>query len=380
MKIICAPDSFKESLTALEVAHAMQQGIADVCPAARVDLCPIADGGDGTVDAVLAATGADAHVTRVPGPLGDPVDARWGMIPAARDQPQTAVIEMAAASGMALIEQARRDPSRTSSQGTGQLIADAMDRGAGRIILGIGGSATNDGGCGAAAQLGVRFLDAMGVVIEQPVSGGILTMIDRIDMSGLDPRLARTQIVVACDVSNPLTGPNGAAYIYGPQKGATPQQVVELDESLGHLSDLWRRDLGRDVQLLAGAGAAGGMGGGAVAMLGAWIERGVKIVLDAVDFDRRVADCDLCLTGEGRLDGQSLSGKACLGVARAARKHGVRTVALVGSIGCDAPRTLEEGIAAYHAIGSGLPVDESIRRATELLRQATSRVVRSIEG
>jgi glycerate kinase len=316
-------------------------------------------------------------MTCVPGPLGDAVAARWGMMGTVEDQPRTAVIEMAAASGMALLDPARRNPTRTSSCGTGQLIAAAMDRGAARIILGIGGSATNDGGCGAAAQLGVRFLDATGVAVEHPVIGGGLKAIDRIDLSGLDPRIGRTQIVVACDVSNPMTGPNGAAHVYGPQKGANSQQVAQLDEALCHLAELIRRQLGRDVQTMPGAGAAGGMGGGMVAMLGARLEPGIHLVLDAVGFDRRVADCDLCLTGEGRLDGQSLSGKACLGVARAAARHGVRTVALVGSIGSGAERTIEEGIAAYHAIGSGLSVDESIRRAAELLRQTTSRVVRS---
>ncbi len=380
MKIICAPDSFKESLTAIDAARAMQSGVADALPAAAVDLCPIADGGDGTVDALLAATDGEPHVTRVSGPLGDPVEARWGLVGTVDGQPRTAVIEMAAASGMALIEPSRRDPTRTSSDGTGQLIVAAMDHGALRIILGIGGSATNDGGCGAAAQLGVRFFDARGAVMDRPVTGGMLKAIGRIDLSRLDPRIGTTQIVVACDVSNPMTGPDGAAHVYGPQKGATPQQVAQLDEGLCHLAQLMRRQLGRDVQTTPGAGAAGGMGGGMAAMLGSRMEQGIRLILDAVGFDRRVADCDLCLTGEGRLDGQSLSGKACLGVARSAARHGVKTVALVGSIGRDAERTLEEGIAAYHAIGTGLSADESIRRAADLLRQTTARVVRSELG
>ena len=377
MKIICAPDSFKESLTAAEAAHAMAQGITDVLPAADVDRCPIADGGDGTVDALLSATGGEAHVTRVIGPLGDAVEAQWAMVGSDGGQPRTAVIEMATASGMALLEPARRDPTRTTSFGTGQLIAAAIDQGARRIILGIGGSATNDGGCGAAAALGVQFLDARGKTVDQHVTGGMLATIDRIETSRLDARIADTRVVVACDVSNPLTGPNGAAHVYGPQKGATPRQVEQLDEALCHLADLMRRQCGRDVQTMPGAGAAGGMGGGMVAILGASLEPGVKLVLEAVGFDRRVAGCDLCLTGEGRLDGQSVSGKACLGVAQAARRHGVRTIALVGSIGPDAERTLDAGLAAYHAIGCGLSNEESIRRASQLLRQTAGRVVRS---
>jgi glycerate kinase len=373
MRVVCAPDSFKESLTAAEAADAMRRGVLLAAPAAGVDVCPIADGGEGTVAAMLAATGGEAMMTRVDGPLGDPVDATWGMLGNA--DATTAVIEMAAASGLPLVPVDQRDPTRTSTRGTGQLIKAALDAGARRIIVGIGGSATNDGGAGMAQALGVRFIDASGNAITQPMTGGLLSRVARIEVSCIDPRVANAQITAACDVTNPLTGPRGAAAVYGPQKGATPEQVKMLDDGLSHLAHLLRKQLGVDVQQLPGAGAAGGLGGGLVAFVGAALKPGIDLVLDAIDFSNRVAGASLCLTGEGRLDGQSLSGKACLGVAQRAGAAGVPTIALVGSVGDDADRTLGAGLASYHAIGQGLPVDESMRRAAELLERATARVV-----
>ena len=376
MRIICAPDSFKESLSAPEAAAAMARGIRAALPGATVDQCPIADGGEGTVEALVQATGGTLHRTAVRGPVGKPVDATWGVLGDAAGEETTAVIEMAAASGLALVPEAHRDPTRTSTFGTGQLIGAALDHGARRIILGIGGSATNDAGCGAAQAIGARFLDADGRAIEQPIAGGLLERIARIDRSQLDARLADCRITVACDVTNPLTGEQGAAHVYGPQKGATPEQVRQLDAGLAHFARLCRAQIGRDVESLPGAGAAGGMGGGMVALLGATLRPGVTIVLDAVNFAARVRGCDLCLTGEGRLDGTSLSGKACLGVARAARDAGVQTVAIVGCLGENVQRTLDAGLSAYHAIGEGLSAAESMRRAAELLEQTTQRVVR----
>ena len=376
MKIICAPDSFKESMTAEQAARAMQRGIHRAEPDAEVDLCPIADGGDGTVAAMLAATAGTARSTTVQGPLGNEVDAGWGILGRQADVAETAVIEMAAASGLALLEPAGRDATQTSTFGTGQLIAAALDAGARRILLGIGGSATNDGGCGAAQALGVRFIDADGNRIDRPMTGGLIQSVATIDMSGLDKRIEQTRIIVACDVTNPMTGPDGAAHIYGPQKGATPQQVLELDEALVHLADLFRVQLSKEVQETPGSGAAGGLGAGLMAFLGASLESGVEMVLDASGFAGRVASCDLCLTGEGRLDGQSLSGKACLGVARVAQDHGVPTVALVGSVGPDVEKTLDAGLSAYHAISGDLPLPEAIRRGEELLEAATSEAIR----
>ena len=378
MKVICAPDSFKESLSAAGAAAAMARGVQRAVADAIVDQCPIADGGEGTVDAMLAATGGQARTTAVPGPLGAPVAAVWGLLGRRQGAPDTAVIEMAAASGLALVPRLQRDPTRTSTLGTGLLLRAALDAGARRIVMGIGGSATNDGGCGMAEALGVRFLDVDGRVVRTP-AGGMLERIDRIDVGGLDPRVAETRITVACDVCNPLTGPNGAAAVYGPQKGADEAMVAVLDRGLEHLARRWQRDLGVDVAAAPGAGAAGGLGGGLVAFIGARLEPGIQLVLEAVGFERRVAGCHLCLTGEGRLDGQSLAGKACLGVASAARRHGVPTIALVGAVGPDADRTLAAGLAAYRAIAPHLPGEQSMRRAAELIEMAAATVVEDRE-
>jgi glycerate kinase len=281
------------------------------------------------------------------------------------------VIEMAAASGLELIPPAQRDPLMTTTRGTGELIRAALDAGCSRVLLGIGGSATCDGGTGMAQALGCGFLDARGHVIRDTMTGGRLRDINQIDPSAIDARLRETRIVVACDVTNPLTGPDGAAAVYGPQKGATPEAVAQLDAGLAHLATL----LGHD-PAMPGAGAAGGLGYGLVALLGARLERGIDLVLDACRFDRRVRGADLCLTGEGRLDGQSLAGKTVIGVARAAARHGVPTVALVGSTSDDADRTLEAGLRAYRVIGEGMAAEDSIRRGPELLARAAAETVR----
>lgn len=375
MRILCAPDSFKESLTAAEAARAMARGVRKAAPQAQAEECPIADGGEGTVDAMLAATRGTQRLTRVAGPLNQPVQARWGLLGTQPHQPRTAVIEMAAASGLPRVPPHQRDPTRTTTFGTGELIRAALDEQARRIILGIGGSATCDGGCGAAQALGARFLDSHGQIIQEPITGGMLQRIAQIDLSTLDDRLRRAELVVACDVTNPLTGPDGAAYVYGPQKGATPQQVRLLDEGLAHLASLVEQATGQQLHLTPGAGAAGGLGYGAMAFLGGKLRRGIELVLDAVDLERRVRGCDLCLTGEGRLDGQSLSGKAILGVAQAAARQGVPTVALVGSLGPDAQRCLQAGLEGYIVIGEGLSQEESIARAASLLEDAAARLI-----
>ncbi len=315
-----------------------------------------------------------AHTT-VTGPLGEPLEAAWGLLGEAPDRPRTAVIEMAAASGLPLVPQDQRDPTRTTTFGTGELIRAALDQDAQRIILGIGGSATCDGGCGAAQALGVRFIDHQGAAITTPIAGGMLTSIAQLDLAQRDPRLQEVELLIACDVTNPLLGPSGAAHVYGPQKGASPAQVEQLDHALAHLAALIEQTVGFDVDRMAGAGAAGGLGAGAVALLGGCLERGIDLVLDAVRFEQRVARCDLCLTGEGRLDGQSLSGKAALGVARVAQRFDVPTIALVGDIGPDAEKTRNAGVHRYFAIGQGLSKEESMRRTEELLEAAAARVV-----
>jgi glycerate kinase len=375
MKVICAPDKFKGSLTAAQAAGALARGVRRARPDAQVEVCPMADGGEGTVEAFLGSFGPSAaRSTRVCGPLGADTQAAWALV-ADHQERKTAVIEMAAASGLELLPAAQRDPTRTSTRGTGQLIAAALDQGPQTILIGIGGSATSDGGCGCAQALGVEFLDQYARPIDEPLSGGLLSSISRIRIERRDPRLARVRILAACDVTNPLTGPHGAAYVYAPQKGATPRQVIDLDNGLRHLAALWREQLGIDVENLPGAGAAGGLGAGLVVFLGAVLRRGVEVVLEAVDFAARVRGSDLCLTGEGRLDGQTASGKTVSGVAQAAKAQGVPTIALVGALGAGAERTLEHGLAGYELIGPGLPIEESKRRAAELLEAAAARVV-----
>lgn len=368
-RILCAPDSFKGSLSALAAAEAMAAGVHRALPDAVVDRCPVADGGEGTVAALVGPSLQQAEVS---GPTGQPVLASWGLLG------QTAVLEMAAASGLTLLPEGERNPMKTTTYGTGQLVAAALDASADRILLGLGGSATNDGGAGMAMALGARFLDAGGTVIDIPITGELLPRIQHIDVTGMDPRMRDVEVLGLSDVQSPMTGPRGAAHVYGPQKGASEQQVRQLDAGLAHLAELFRTQLGVDVEQIEGAGAAGGMGGGLIAFLGARLRSGIEVVLEHVDFDRRVRGCDLCLTGEGRLDGQSVLGKACMGVAQAAMRHGIPTYALVGAIGPDVGRCLAAGLSGYEIIGEGLSCQESMDRAAELLASAVGRVIQSV--
>jgi len=331
VNVVIAPDSFKESLTAAEVTAALADGARAAWPGATIDLCPMADGGEGTVSAMVSATGGEIRTARVAGPLGEPVQAAFGLLGAASGGAgTTAVIEMAAASGLDLVPPGRRNPLLTTTYGTGELIAAALDAGATELLIGIGGSATVDGGCGCAQALGVLFTDAAGGPCVSGLAGGGLTGIDDVDLGGRDPRIAEARIRVACDVTNPLTGPTGAAAVYGPQKGATPDMVRQLEANLAHLAEVIRRRLGIDVESLPGAGAAGGLGAGLVAFLGAELQRGVEIVADAVGLRDRLAGADLCITGEGRFDAQSLSGKTAVGVARVAAELGVPVICIPG--------------------------------------------------
>lgn len=372
MKVICAPDSFKESLSAAQAARAMAAGIRRSRPDAEVDICPISDGGEGFTEAMTAYHPGTTQTVACLDPLSREIRATYVQL----DNQRAAVIEMASASGLCLVEQTNRDATATSTFGTGTLIRHALDQGAASIIIGIGGSATNDGGCGMAQALGVRFYDRTDQLIERPLTGGVLGTIARIDVSGVDARINDVAVTVACDVTNPLTGPVGASHVYGPQKGATPEQVEQLDDGLQHLAGLIRDQLGMDVEHTPGSGAAGGLGAGLMAFCGAKMRPGLNIVLEMVEFDRRVRCCDLCLTGEGRLDGQSLSGKAVIGVATAAAKHQVPTVALVGSLGEGHEKALDAGLKDAIEIGQGLPVQESMARAGELLESATLQAVR----
>lgn len=373
MKIICAPDSFKESISATDAAHAMHRGIQKVYPEAHVEICPIADGGEGTVQAMVEATVGSYRQCAVTGPLGDPVTAVWGLLGQQDNEPITAVIEMAQAAGLHLVPKDKRNPSRTTTYGVGELIREALSAGAHRIIMGIGGSSTNDGGAGMAQALGVQFIDRTGEVITKPITGSMLPTIERIDKTHMDPRVEWTQIIAACDVNNPLTGALGASVVYGPQKGATPSMVEMLDEALVYFAEL----VGGDFATKQGAGASGGLGFGLLAFLDASLERGIDLVLDTIHFDERCIGASMCLTGEGKLDGQSLQGKACLGVARRANMQGVRTVALVGCVGDEAEKTLAAGLSEYHVIGPGLSPEVSMTQADRLIEETTVKVLQA---
>lgn len=337
MKIVLAPNALKGCLTATEAAEAMARGVARACPAAEIACVPVADGGDGLADVLVNALSGETLTVTVTGPRGDPVSASFCHVPARR----LAAIEMATASGLALLARDRLNPLLTTTRGTGELIAAALDLGVSHLIVGIGGSATNDGGIGMATALGVRFLDGSGSPVE-PV-GGALATIQRIDPGGLDPRLAGVRIEAICDVDNPLLGERGAAFVYGPQKGATPAQVRELDAGLAHLAAVIERDLGLDVRELPGAGAAGGLGAGLKAFLNAELRRGVDLVLDLVGLEEHLRGADLVLTAEGQIDSQTAFGKAPAGVAERARRFGVPCLAIAGSVG--------GGLDALHALG-----------------------------
>jgi glycerate kinase len=372
MKILCAPDSFKGSLSASDAASAMREGILRAHPDASVDCCPVADGGEGTARILTESMDGEMRRARVTGPLGQPVDAEFGTV--MRDR--LAFLDTASAAGLALVSEAQRDVMRATSFGVGELIRVAIQCGVHRMVVGVGGSACNDGGCGMAQALGVRFLDSNGHYIEAPMAGADLLRIAAIDTSQVSAALSDIEITVACDVANPLTGKNGAAHVYAAQKGANETQIGLLDRGLENLAAIVRRDLGIEIEDRPRCGAAGGLAAGLFTFAGASLSSGIDIVLDAVQFNRRVRDIDLCLTGEGRLDGQSLEGKACIGVARRAGNAKVPTISLVGAAGTDVAKVLEAGLLTYEIIGPDLPEQESIRRAGELLADSAERIVR----
>jgi len=363
MKIVIAPDSFKESLTALQVADAIAAGMREVWPDATYVKVPVADGGEGTVQAMIDALGGRRVDVRVTGPLGQVVDAFYG------DAGGVAVIEMAAASGLEGVPPDLRDPRTATSRGTGELIRAALDAGARRVVLGVGGSATNDGGAGMLQALGVRLLDADGRDLGP--GGAELARLDRIDATGLDARVRATEFHIACDVDNPLVGPRGASAVFGPQKGATPDMVRQLDAALAHFADVIRRDLGQDVAQLPGAGAGGGIAAAMVVFLQGQLRPGIEIVTEAVGLDAQVRDADLVVTGEGRIDGQTVNGKTPMGVAKVARRHGKPVVAIGGSLARDADTVHTAGIeVVVAAVARPCSVAEALGAADENLRRA----------
>ena len=375
-RIVIAPDSFKESLTAAKAAAAIERGFSRVFPKAAYVTVPIADGGEGTVDAIVTARDGRYVKKRVRGPLGTARQARYGLL----DDGALAVIEMAAASGLELVPRGERDPLVASTYGTGELVRDALDRGARQIIVGVGGSATNDGGVGLAQALGVKFFDDEDRLLSDALGGGELHRIARVDVSGRHPALRRGLIRVACDVDNPLTGPKGASAVYGPQKGASPEVVKELDGKLKHLARIVRRDLGVDVARAPGAGAAGGLGYGLMAFTGARAVKGVDTILELAGLKAALIGADLVVTGEGRIDFQTAFGKAPAGVARWAARTRVPVVAIGGAVSRDARKLFEAGFSGIEASVTEIcDVDTALKQAGRNLELAAERAARLIE-
>lgn len=369
MKLVIAPDSWKESLSALEVATAIEDGFREIWPDAEYVKIPVADGGEGTVDAMVAATSGERVVVEVTGPLGTRISSFYGI----SGDKQSAFIEMAAASGLELVPASARNPLKTTSWGTGELIRHALDAGVNHIIIGIGGSATNDGGAGMVQALGATLLNEQG----QPLGygGGELATLKQIDLSGLDPRLAECRIEVACDVTNPLTGPEGATAVFGPQKGATAEMVTALDNALGHYAKIIARDLDIDVLSLAGGGAAGGMGAALYAFCGATLRQGIEIVTDALRLDEQVADADIVITGEGRIDSQTIHGKVPVGVAKVAKRYSKPVIGIAGSLTADVGVVHQHGIdAVFSVLYSICTLEDALGNAQANLRMAARNI------
>ncbi|MEX0684048.1 MAG: glycerate kinase [Dehalococcoidia bacterium] len=368
MRIVISPQEYKGTLTAEEAAAAMAQGARRALPDADLDVVPLPDGGPGTVRAIVSITGGDIRPTRVQDPRGRPVDAEWALLPDG-----SAVIEMAAASGLVLVPENERDPRSATTNGVGELLRAALDAGARRLIIGLGGSATNDGGGGMTAALGGRFLDDAGH--ELPPGGAALAHLARIDVTNLDPRVREAEIVGASDVTNPLCGPEGASLIYGPQKGASPQVARELDLALKNYARVVARDLGVSVADVPGAGAAGGLGAGLIAFLGADIRPGVEVVAAVVGLRERLQGADLVLTGEGRLDGQTRYGKTVAGVARMASDAGVQVIVVPGTLG-DGWESILSLVAHVEAIvAQDVTPEDAMSRPAELLAATVERVL-----
>lgn len=371
MKIIIATDSFKGCSTSAEAASAFETGIRRVVPDAEIVKIPVADGGEGTVDAVMGCLPGERVRVSVSGPLGEKVIADYGIV-----NSSTAIIEMAAASGLTLVPEDKRDPMHSSTFGTGELIKDALSRRCKKILIGIGGSATNDGGMGMAMALGVSFIDKTGKVLNYPSE---LHLLEKIDMKNIDTRLGGCEIIVLCDVTNPLTGPGGATYVYGPQKGVNSSMLPILDANLKHFAMVIRDQLGIDISDIPGSGAAGGLGGGLIAFGKARLQRGIETVLELCGMEKHLAGADLVITGEGRIDGQTAEGKVPCGVAKLALKYNVPVIAFAGAIGDGADKIYECGITSMMCIADApMTADESIMNFKTLAPSAAERMIRMV--
>ncbi|EGR4209806.1 glycerate kinase [Vibrio cholerae] len=371
MKVVIAPDSFKESLTAKQVCDAIQAGLARVWHDAKFVAIPVADGGEGTVQSLVDATQGRLVEVKVMGPQGKRVEAFYGML----GDNQTAVIEMAAASGLHHVPLAQRDPKLTTSFGTGELIRHALDQGVTKLIIGLGGSATNDGGVGMLAALGARFTNADGDPIQ--LTGGGLRELTHIDLQDFDPRLQNCDILVACDVNNPLCGDKGASAVFGPQKGATPEDVQLLDGALRQFGLLTEKVTGKMVLESAGAGAAGGMGAALLAYTQAILRPGIEIVLETVQLAHQVIDADLVITGEGRIDSQTVHGKTPMGVAKVAKRFDVPVLALCGCTGDNYQAVYQCGIdAVFAAVPRAMSLEDALKESDFNLADLAENVAR----
>lgn len=369
MRILVCPQEYKGTLTAAEAAAAMAEGSSRAVADAQVEGIPLSDGGPGLQDALLAAIGGRVMTAAVEDPLARTVDAQWALL-----NDDTAVIEMASAAGLWRVREDERDPMIATTYGVGQLIRAALDEGCGRIIVGLGGSATNDGGAGMSAALGVRRLDADGMTL--PPGGAALAQVDRIDTDGLDPRLADTKVIAATDVRNPLCGPDGASLVYGPQKGATPEQAAELDAALRRWAEVIERDMGIAVADVPGAGAAGGLGAGLLAFCEAQVRPGFDVVAEVVGLAKKVAEADLVVTGEGRLDAQTAFGKTVAGVGRMAREQGVPVIVVPGSLG-DGWESVLDFVDSVEPVSAVVTQEDALQQPAEALAIATERALRS---
>ena len=383
MKIIVAPDSFKGSVTALEAAKSIEQGLRRVLPHAIIDKIPMADGGEGTVQSLVDATGGEFRTERVLDPLGNEIEAQYGLL-SDGDSDQcnmVAVIEMASASGLTLVPSEKRNPLYTTTYGTGQLICSALEAGCRKLIIGIGGSATNDAGAGMAEALGVRFLKADGHPINKAIErgGGGLAEITSIDIEGIHSAISETDTVVACDVNNPLTGPDGASHVYGPQKGATPEMVKILDDNLAHFDDILTQTLGQSYDSIPGAGAAGGLGAGLMAFLNAKLRLGVDIMIDAVNLRERMKDASLVITGEGQIDFQTAFGKTPVGVAKVAKETNIPVIAIAGGIGEGSEAVYAKGIDSMLGIvHAPMSLEDAVEDALQLIADTAEQAARLV--
>lgn len=374
MKVVIAPDSFKDSLSALRVAQTIAQGWKEVFPDVETILCPMADGGEGTIEAVLDVCNGQWREKTVMGPLGEKVQSKWGWL----ENQKIAIIEMAQASGIQLVPTSQRNACHSTTFGTGQLILDALDAGVKDIILTVGGSATNDGGAGLLSALGARLLDSKQQILE---AGGLaLKNLSKIDLTHFDPRIQQTRFLLAADVTNPLCGPNGASHIFGPQKGATPAQVQLLDEALAHFADVSAQLLGSDKRDEAGSGAAGGLGFAAKSYLNAEFKAGVEVVAELNQLANKISNADWVITGEGKFDRQTLNGKTVFGVSRVAKMKNIPVIVIAGTLGEGYQALYQHGVTAAFSLTSGpMSLDEACKRTAELVFERTIDIARLIQ-